>query len=73
VVFLGVFCSAAGYLLWNRAIPVLGVSVTNNLIYGIPLVGVLAGVLLLGEALSERVALGGALVVGGVVLASRRK
>lgn len=72
VVFLGVFCSAAGYLLWNGAIPVLGVSVTNNLIYGIPLVGVLAGVLLLGESLSGRVALGGALVVGGVVLASRR-
>ncbi len=69
--FLGLFCSALGYLLWNAAIPALGVTVTNNLIYGIPLVGVLAGVWFLGEPLTARVVAGGALVIGGVALASR--
>ncbi|MHB8765898.1 MAG: EamA family transporter, partial [Deferrisomatales bacterium] len=65
--------SALGYLLWNAAIPALGVTATNNLIYGIPLVGVLAGVAFLGEPLTARVALGGALIVGGVAVASRAR
>ena len=71
VAYLGVFCSALAYLLWNRAIPVLGVSVTNNLIYGIPLVGVLTGVLALGEPFTPALFAGGALILGGVAVAHR--
>ena len=71
VAFLGIFCSALGYLLWNAAIPALGVTLSSNLINGIPLVGVLTGVVALGEPFSAATAAGGALVVGGVVLASR--
>ena len=40
VIFLGVFCSALGYHFWNQAIPALGVTATNNLLYTLPLVGV---------------------------------
>jgi len=66
VAYLGVFCSALAYLWWNHAIRVLGVTVTNSFIYGIPLVGVLAGVMLLGEPLGWGVVVGGALLVLGV-------
>lgn len=72
VAFLGVFCSALGYLVWNAAIPALGVTLSSNLINGIPLVGVLTGVVALGEPFTAATAAGGALVVGGVVWASRR-
>jgi drug/metabolite transporter (DMT)-like permease len=68
--FLGVFCSALGYLLWNAAIPALGVTLSSNLINIIPLVGVITGVAALGEPFTAATAAGGALVLGGVVLAS---
>ncbi len=70
-VYLGIFCSALGYVWWNRALSVLGVTVTNALIYGIPLVGVVAGIVLLGEPLTWKVAAGAVLIVGGVVTATR--
>jgi len=68
IVYLGVMCSAVAYLWWNRAIAVLGVTTTNAFVYGIPLVGVAAGVLFLGEPLTPAVALGGGLIVAGVVV-----
>lgn len=73
VAFLGLFCSALGYLAWNRAIPVLGVTVTNLLINLIPLIGVLIGILTLGEPFTWRIAGGGGLILGGVVWAGRRR
>ncbi len=71
VVFLGVFCSALAYHFWNRAIPALGVTATNNLLYGIPLVGVLTGVVFLDEPLTASVLIGGVLIICGLVLANR--
>ncbi len=71
LLYLAVLCSALGYLLWNGAIPALGVGVTSNLIYGIPLVGVLSGVLFLGEPFTAGTAAGGALILAGVYGASR--
>lgn len=70
IAYLGILCSAVAYLWWNRAIAVLGVTATNSLVYGIPLVGVAAGVLLLGEPLTPTVLAGGAMIVAGVVVAN---
>ena len=71
VVFLGIFCSAIAFLLWNRVIPTLGVAATNNLLYGLPLIGVLTGVIFLGEPMTLSITLGGTLILGGVILAGR--
>jgi drug/metabolite transporter (DMT)-like permease len=71
VAFLGVFCSAIAFLLWNRVIPLLGVAATNNLLNGLPLVGVLTGVVALGEPMTPLIATGGVLILGGVILAGR--
>ncbi len=71
VVFLGVLCSALGYHFWNQAIPALGVTVTCNLLYALPLVGVAGGVLLLGEQLTTGIGLGAALILGGVIWGHR--
>ncbi len=70
VAYLGVFCSALGYVWWNSALASLGPSTTNALIYGIPLVGVAGGVALLGEPLTAAVVAGAVLVVGGVAVAT---
>jgi drug/metabolite transporter (DMT)-like permease len=59
--------------LWNQAIPALGVAVTNNLLYGIPLVGVITGVAALGEPLTANVFISAALIIGGVLLACRKQ
>lgn len=69
--FLGIFCSALGYHFWNQAIPVLGVTASNNLLYGLPLVGVITGVLALGEPLTPAIGGGAVLILGGVLLAGR--
>jgi drug/metabolite transporter (DMT)-like permease len=71
VVFLGVFCSAFAYHFWNQAIPALGVTVSCNLLYALPLVGVAGGIVLLDEPLTPGVGLGAVLIVGGVVWAHR--
>lgn len=69
VAFLGVICSAAAFDFWNRAIPALGPTVTNSLIYFIPVVGVAGGILFLGEPTTPALFGGGALILGGVLLA----
>lgn len=71
LVFLTVICSALGYLFWNSAIPALGPSATNNLLYLLPLVGVLGGVFLLGEPLSPAIFLAGGLILSGVLFVRR--
>ncbi|MBI5895171.1 MAG: EamA family transporter [Desulfobacterales bacterium] len=60
-----------GYDFWNRAVPVLGPSAINTLIYFIPLVGVAGGILFLDEPLTPNLFIGGALIGCGVVLARR--
>ena len=67
VAFLGILCSALGYHFWNQAIPALGVTVTCNLLYALPLVGVAGGILLLGEQLTAGTGLGAILILGGVI------
>lgn len=72
VLFLAMACSALAYDFWNRAVPALGPTAVNTLIYFIPLVGVLGGILFLDEPVTPSLFGGGALIFGGVLL-SRRK
>lgn len=69
VLFLGIVCSALAYDFYNRAVPALGPSVTNSAIYFIPLVGVIGGIVMLGEPLTPTLFAGGALIFSGVLVA----
>jgi len=69
VLYLGTACSAMAYDLWNRAVPALGPTAINRLIYFIPLVGVLGGIVFLAEPLTPALFLGGGLIFSGVLLA----
>ncbi|PLY01978.1 MAG: hypothetical protein C0624_09510 [Desulfuromonas sp.] len=71
--FLTLFCSVIAYDLWNRAVPALGATRTNTLLYLIPLVGVVSGILILDEPVTTQLLFGGGLIFSGVVLVQRRK
>jgi hypothetical protein len=60
------------YLLYYRIMGRIGAPRTANVTYLIPLFGVLWAWLLLDEPLSMRVAIAGALILGGVALGQRQ-
>jgi drug/metabolite transporter (DMT)-like permease len=66
--FLGVCCSALGYLFYVSALENLGVSVCAVFINLIPVVTVIAGFFMLGDRLSGLQWFGAALVIAGVYL-----
>lgn len=69
VAFLTIFCSVLGYHFWNLAISHLGVTMTNNFLYVLPLIGVSSGVLLLDEPLTGQIVWGSIMIIGGVITA----
>jgi drug/metabolite transporter (DMT)-like permease len=69
VLFLGIGCSALGYLFWYGALEHIEVSRVAALLYAEPLVTFAAAVLLLGERVSGVIIAGGVIVLVGVVIA----
>ena len=62
LIYLGVFCSALGYIFWNKAIRDCGAKTATNGIYFIPVVTVVADAVILGN-IPNIYALGGAALV----------
>jgi len=71
VVYLGVGCNAAAFALWYRAQRRHGVHRTGVTLYLEPFVTLVAAVLLLGEPVGWRAAVGGVVMLGGVWLVGR--
>ena len=71
--FLGVFASAACFVLWNNACKSLGVVRTTIGLYLTPVVGVVFAMLFLGERLATMSAVGGVAIVAGVGIANWKK
>lgn len=67
VLFLSIICSVLGYDLWNRAVPSLGPTAINTLLYLIPLIGVISGILFLNEPVTPTIFFGGGLIFLGVI------
>jgi len=73
VIYLALFCSVLAFFLWNYGISHLEAgqaAVFTNLV---PVFTVLGATLLLGERIHLHQMIGGALVIGGVMLATRRR
>jgi len=70
--FLALLCTVLAYVIWVSGISTLGAARTASFNYLIPLVAVLGGWLLLGERITWGQALGGVLVVSGVIAINRR-
>jgi len=70
--YLTLLCSVIAYDLWNRAVPMLGATRTNTLLYLVPLIGFTTGILALNEPLTRQLFFGGGLIFAGVLLVQRR-
>jgi drug/metabolite transporter (DMT)-like permease len=73
LLYLAVFCSSMGNFLYVYALSRLGPVAVSPSINLIPVVGVLGGVLLLGESVSWPQIAGGAVIVAGVAIVGRRQ
>ncbi len=70
--WLGVFGSGFAYLFFYRLIRAWGSTRTSLVAYLLPIVGIVAGFLVLGEGIDARLVVGTALIVGGVALVNSR-
>ena len=70
LLYLGLVCSAACYLIWNEAIAVLGAMKTNLYVYAVPLVTLLASAVFLRERITAAGLAGIVFVIGGMMLSS---
>lgn len=71
-VLSGALASGAGYAAWYAVLPRLSATRAGTLQLAVPILAALAGILLLGETLTARLALCGAAVLGGIGLAVSR-
>ncbi len=71
LIYLGVFCSALGYLLWNKSIKLIGDRRTTNAVYFIPLVTVFSEKLLMGTGLTLKNIFGVIMVMLGLYIFER--
>ena len=72
MLFLGVFCSVIAYLLYNLGLKALSPSAVISMLNLVPIFGVMFSFLLLGEAITLRMVIGGAIIILGVMLSVRR-
>lgn len=69
--YLGIFCSAVGYLLYLFALQSLGPTVVSAFINLVPVFGVAGSALILGEQITLVQLVGGAIVVLGIFAVER--
>lgn len=70
VLYAGVGCSFACYLLWTRAIGIIGPVTAGMVYYTLPLFAAVEGVFILGEHITLNHVLGGGLIVAGILTAT---
>ena len=73
VLYLGLACTLLGYVAWNIGLRGLGSTSAVMYAYGIPVLAVAFGAVLLAEPVTVWLAVGGALVLAGVAAAQRAK
>ena len=72
IAWLGLLGSGIAYLLYFRLLKSWGATRTSMVAYLLPVVGIVAGTLVLGEVVDAGVLTGTALVIGGVALVNSR-
>jgi len=72
MLFLGVFCSVIAFLLYNLGLKKLPASSVITMLNLVPLFGVFFSWLLLGETVTLRKIVGGAVIIFGVMLSVRK-
>jgi drug/metabolite transporter (DMT)-like permease len=71
LLFLGLAASALCFVMWGRAVRLIGAIAASNYIYLVPLITMLTSMIALRERVNQLMLLGGLLILGGVYLAER--
>lgn len=71
LLFLGLVASGLCYLSWNASLKLLGSLKASAYIYSVPVIGVIAACVSLGEVLSVYIIIGGLLTLFGLFLSQR--
>jgi len=66
LLFLSIFASVLCFLMWNKAVKVIGAIKTTNYIYFVPIITMISSNIVLDERISGLMILGGILIFGGV-------
>ncbi|MVX62630.1 EamA family transporter [Clostridium chromiireducens] len=66
LLFLSIFASVLCFLMWNKAVKVIGAVKTTNYIYFVPIITMISSSIVLGEKISGLMILGGMLIFCGV-------
>lgn len=66
--FLAIFASVLCFLMWNKAINIIGPIKTTNYIYFVPLITMMSSNIVLNEQISYLMILGGVLIFAGVYI-----
>ena len=72
MLFLGLFCSVIAFLLYNNGLKQLSASSVTSMLNLVPIFGVFFSWLLLGEEVSLRKLIGGAIIILGVMISARQ-
>ncbi|MNL83342.1 EamA-like transporter family protein [compost metagenome] len=64
----GAITSGLGYVIWYAVVPQLKAAIAATVQLSVPVITAAGGIALLGEALSLRLALSAAAVLGGIAL-----
>lgn len=70
ILYAGLGCSAIAFWLWTIGIDRIGPVRAGIIYYSLPLFAAIMGNIILGETISKPQVLGGALIIGGIVLAT---
>jgi drug/metabolite transporter (DMT)-like permease len=72
VVWLGLLGSGMAYLIMFRLLSRIGATATSQLAYLLPVVGIISGAVMFGEAVDARILVGTGLILGGVTLVNSK-
>ena len=72
-IYLGVFASLISFMLWNKAILLIGVTKTGMVYYTLPIFSGLLAWYFLGEEIGWLHLVSGVLIVSGILMANRSK
>lgn len=70
MLYIAIIPTLVGYLFWNRSVEYIGAARAGIVYYSIPFFSSLEAVVFLDEALSFSQLVGGALIIGGILLSS---
>jgi len=72
ILFLGLLSSGLAFLLWNQGIARIGSIRASNYIYLVPLLTAITGIFALDETLTQKMIVGGVMILTGLYLAQRK-